>query len=108
MRLEQTCLDMIFQQVGWGLDLGLLKGSVTDFSFEIRFIFSSFLHCSLLFFSLFHYETRTNMFRHNFSTGHVGGSTRLGSRVQEQVLVSKFVAFLSHLCAVRASFHPIS
>ena len=71
MRLEQTCLDMIFRRGGWGLDSAWLKGSGTGFGFEIRCIFGPFLRCSRLFFSLFHDETRTNMFGHDFSTGRV-------------------------------------
>ena len=76
MRLEQTCLDMIFQWGGWGLDSAWVKGSGTGFGFEISCIFGPFLRCSHLFFSLFHHETRTNMFGHDFSTGQVGA--RLG------------------------------
>ena len=76
MRLEQTCLDMIFRRGGWGLDSAWLKGSGTGFGFEIRCIFGPFLRCSLLFFSLFHDKTRTNMFGHDFWTGWV--RARLG------------------------------
>ena len=46
MRLEQTCLDMIFRRGGWGLDSGWVKGSGTGFGFEIRPIFDPNLRCS--------------------------------------------------------------
>ena len=108
MRLEHTCSVMIFRRGGCRIESAWLKASGTGFGFEIHCIFGPFLCCSHIFFSLFHDDTRTNMFRHDFFDGAGAGSTQLGSSVQEQVSVSKSVAFSVRFCAVRSFFLPIS